>query len=390
MINFLKRRVIKMKMPKIFSAIAAATILLMTSSGVSAESRANNFVEGVDWKNRVITVTGEGIAPPNAVNYTQAKNLAAKAAKADAYSKLAEFVNGVRVEGETTVERLLTTQDVVRMRISATIKGAKIVDETFLSDGSYRVIVQMPIFGSANSLAGAVLEKPLMVEPFPNPVDEIAPSSLPYDSKTPIKKRIEITSKVVINEEDYVPVPNSPMPTTPSTPYKSPLSRMAVPSLDTIILQKVQSNTFSVQEPAYQAYQSSQTAYNTTAASPSRKSVAEYASMAEGNYTGLIVDCRGLELQPVMSPVIMNSNGTKIYGHKNLDIDEIINKGMADYVDDTENVDRAGPNPLIFKAVSLANFNSNPVLTVSDSNRVLIENYATKFLKDLKVVFLFD
>lgn len=387
-----------MKMPKIFSAIAAATILLMTSSGVSAESRASNFVEGVDWKNRVITVTGEGIAPPNAVNYTQAKNLAAKAAKADAYSKLAEFVNGVRVDGETTVERLLTTKDVVKMNVSATIKGAKIVDETFLSDGGYRVIVQMPIFGSANSLAGAVLEKPLMVEPFPNPVDEIAPSSLPYDSKTPVKKRIEITSKITINEEDYVPVPKTPtnppisptMPTTPSTPYKPPLSRMAVPSLDTIILQKVQSNTFSVQEPAYQAYPSSQTAYNTTAASPSRKSVAEYASMAEGDYTGLIVDCRGLELQPVMSPVIMNSNGTKIYGHKNLDIDEIINRGMADYVDDTENVARAGTNPLVVKAVSLANFNSNPVLAVPDSNRVLIENYATKFLKNLKVVFLFD
>ena len=112
--------------------------------------------------------------------------------------------------------------------------------------------------------------------------------------------------------------------------------------------------------------------------------------MAEGNYTGLIVDCRGLELQPVMSPVIMNSNGTKIYGHKNLDIDRVISEGMADYIDDTEHVDRAGTNPLVVKAVGVQNFNSNPVLAIPDSNRVLIENYATKFLKDLKVVFIFD
>ena len=112
--------------------------------------------------------------------------------------------------------------------------------------------------------------------------------------------------------------------------------------------------------------------------------------MAQGDYTGLIVDCRGLELQPVMSPVIMNSNGTKIYGHKNLDIDKIISMGMADYISDEESVQRAGNNPLVVKAVAVENFNSNPVLTIPDSNRVLIENYATKFLKDMKVVFLFD
>lgn len=367
-----------MKMPKFFSTIAAAVILFATSSTVSAAPRANNFVEGVDWKSQVITVTGEGVAPADAVNYTQAKGLASKAAKADAYRKLAEIINGVRVEGETTVERMLTTQDRVKLRVEATIKGAKIVDETFLSDGGYRVVMQVPLFGVSNSLAGAVLERPTALEPFPNPVAEVAPSSLPYTSTTPVKKRLEVT-KITVEEESY-----NPAPTTPTTPYRPPLSRMAIPSLDTIILQKMQSS-ISMQEPTYQS------AYNTAATSQTvRRSVADYASMAEGDYTGLIVDCRGLDLQPVMSPVIMNSNGTKIYGHKNLDIDRIIREGMADYVDDTEHVSRAGTNPLVVKAIGVQNFNSNPVLAIPDSNRVLIENYATKFLKDLKVVFIFD
>ncbi len=367
-----------MKVLQIFSAIVAAVIMLATGSAVSAAPRANNFVEGVDWKNQVITVTGEGVAPADAVNYTQAKGLASKAAQADAYRKLAEIINGVRVEGETTVEKMLTTQDRVQLRVEATIKGAKIIDETFLSDGGYRVVMQVPLFGVSNSLAGAVLERPTAVEPFPNPVVEVAPSSLPYTSATPIKKRLEVT-KVTVEKESYIPAP-----TTPTTPYRPPLSRMSIPSLDTIILQKMQSS-ISMPEPTYQ------TAYNTpTTSQPVRKSVTEYASMAEGNYTGLIVDCRGLELQPVMSPVIMNSNGTKIYGHKNLDIDRVISEGMADYIDDTEHVDRAGTNPLVVKAVGVQNFNSNPVLAVPDSNRVLIENYATKFLKDLKVVFIFD
>lgn len=375
-----------MKVPKIFSAIAAAVILFATSSGTSAATSANNFVEGVDWKNQVITVTGEGVAPANAVNYTQAKGLASKAAQADAYRKLGEIINGVRVEGETTVEKMLTTYDRVQMKVEATIKGAKVINETFLSDGGYRVTMQVPLFGVSNSLASAVLERPNALEPFPNPVIEVAPSSVPYTSATPIQQRIEATSRGTGNAGSYIPAP-----TMPTTPYKPPLSRMAVPSLDTIILQKMQSDTLSMQATTYQPYQTSPTTYNNpTATQPVRKSVAEYASMAEGDYTGLIVDCRGLELQPVMSPVIVNSNGTKIYGHKNLDIDRVIREGMADYIDDTENVGRAGTNPLVVRAIGVQNFNSNPVLAIPDSNRVLIENYATKFLKDLKVVFLFD
>ena len=121
-----------------------------------------------------------------------------------------------------------------------------------------------------------------------------------------------------------------------------------------------------------------------------KKSVEEYATAAQGNYTGLIVDCRGLGLKTAMSPVIQNVNGTKIYGHKNLDVDKIISIGMVDYVTTPENSARAGSNPLIIKAIALENFNSTPIVSIFDSNKILIENHATKFLKDLKVVFLFD
>ena len=372
-----------MKVPKIFTAFAAAAVLFAANANVSAEPKATDYVDGVDWKNQMITVTGEGVAPRDAVNYTQAKGLAATAAKADAYRRLAEIVNGVRVEGETTVEKMVTVKDQIKLNVAATIKGAKIVSETFLSDGGYRVVVQMPLFGVSNSLAGAVFERTSTVEPFPNPVYEVEPASVPYNSSTPVKRRIEVT-KVAVEEESFTPAQ--------PTPYRSPLSRMAVPSLDTIILQKLQSNSLTMQEPTYQQpVPNSQTAYDVpNSVKPVRRSVEDYASMAQGDYTGLIVDCRGLGLQPVMSAVIKNSNGTRIYGHKNLDIDKIISMGVADYVSDLDSVSRAGSNPLVVKAIAVENFNSNPVLAIPDSNRVLIENYATKFLKEMKVVFLFD
>jgi len=121
-----------------------------------------------------------------------------------------------------------------------------------------------------------------------------------------------------------------------------------------------------------------------------KKPVTEYAAQAKGDYTGLIVDCRGLNLRIIMSPVIINRKGTPIYGHKNLDDEKIITRGLVAYARNFDETDRAGSNPLIVRAIGLEYDNSTPVLSVTDSNRVLIENYATKFLKNLKVVFLYD
>ena len=347
-----------MRLPKVFMAVAAV-ILITTCAIVTASS-----MDVVNWKKRVITVTGEGVAPLDAVSQTQARGLASRSAQAEAYRKLAEIVNGVKVEGETTVEKMLTTKDTIRLRVDATIKGAKIVNEEFLSDGGCRVTMQLPIFGASNSLAGAVFERNYTVEPFPEP--DFGNSS----SAPPVT---------------YQP-PGTYVPATPTTPYRSPLERMSVATLGVQNLQSDYPSLYQQPDP------NPQSVYKPAKApKDSKNSVEEQLdATAEGDYTGLVVDCRGLELQPVMSPIIKNDKGTKIYGHKNLDIDKVISMGMADYVDDSANVARAGENPLVIKAVSVENFNSNPVVAISDSNRILIENNATKFLKDLKVVFLFD
>ena len=109
---------------------------------------------------------------------------------------------------------------------------------------------------------------------------------------------------------------------------------------------------------------------------------------AIGGYTGLIIDCRGLGLKPVMSPVIMNEKDIAIYGHKNLDYDKVVAEGMVGYASSVSQAGRAGSNPLIIKAIGLKDHNANPVISVADANRLLVENGASHFLKEAKVVFL--
>ena len=112
------------------------------------------------------------------------------------------------------------------------------------------------------------------------------------------------------------------------------------------------------------------------------------AGKAIGGYTGLIVDCSGLGLKPVMSPVIKNASGQPIYGYKNLDYDRVVSNGMAGYTADIHNAVRAGANPLVVRAIGLDNHNGNPILSVADANRVLIENGASGFLDRTAVVFV--
>ena len=211
-----------MKLPKILTALAATALLLAGGAAVTAERAVSDYVEGIDWTNKVVTVTGEGVAPTDGQNYTQTKGLASRAAQADAYRKLGEMVNGVRVEGETTVENMLTTKDTIKLKVTATIRGAKILKETFLSDGGYRVTMQVPIFGVSNSLAEAVFERNSTIEPFPDPVFENNQNfSTPYQSN-----------------QNY------------STPYQSPLSRMsAVSTLGTNNLQNMQTDSLTITEP---------------------------------------------------------------------------------------------------------------------------------------------
>ena len=108
-------------------------------------------------------------------------------------------------------------------------------------------------------------------------------------------------------------------------------------------------------------------------------------------YTGLIIDCRGMNLNPVMSPVIKNNSGTAIYGHKNLDYDKIIANGMAAYAssaNDSVSVSRAGSNPLVIKAVKVEGLNANPVVSASDADKILSANQNDRFLDNCAVVFI--
>lgn len=312
------------------SKLFMACLMAMTLMVVSAAS-AFAAGTGMDWSgDSKITVQGTGVAPTYAVNAVQARMLARRAAVVDAYRQLAEMVKGVNVDSETTVENMMVTSDVTKTKVTALIQGARVVSEQAIDGGGYAVTMEMSVFGASNSLATAVLPTNTVPTSFPAP-----DASVPASTPSSVQVNVQVT----------------PGTTTQQTPATT------LPS---------------VMVPSHQG--------SSAAAAP--------AGQAIGGYTGLIVDCRGLGLKPVMSPVIKNANGEPIYGYKNLDSATVIANGMASYTTDLSKATRAGSTPLVVKAIGLDNHNGNPILSVADANRVLIENGATGFLDRTNVVFV--
>ena len=251
----------------------------------------------VDWNEGMVRATGIGAGKPAfqkknpGVYRAQAK----RAAMMDAQRNLAETVKGVRVTSDSTMEDMILQSDIVRTRVDTIIKGMNEVSSQYYDDGTYEVVLEMPIFGASDSLSEAAFI-PFKDEPkvsFPSPVD------------------------------------------------------MTIVNNPTVI---------------------------------------------SNNYTGLVVDCRGLGgLNPVMSPVIKNANGQAIYGHQNLDYDKIIVDGMAGYANDAYDQisrSRVGDNPLVVKAVALSDLNANPVVSVADADKILAANQYDRFLDNCAVIFV--
>ncbi|RPH79842.1 MAG: hypothetical protein EHM80_06805 [Nitrospiraceae bacterium] len=128
-----------------------------------------------DWTTGVVTAKGIGIPPKNPASALQAKEMARTAAWAVALRNLLEAVKGVRVDSTTTVNNFVTTNDEVRTRVEGMVKGAKLVKEQEMPDGSFETTVEMKLTGDFSSV---VLPKLL---PRPDP--------LPEDKKHPIDKK---------------------------------------------------------------------------------------------------------------------------------------------------------------------------------------------------------
>ena len=323
------------------------------------------------WDGGTIRVEGLGIAPTG-TSGTQAEALARRAAISDAYRQLAEQTSGVRVDAVTTVENLMLANMTVRTQVNALIKGAAIVEEKQQRDGSYTVTLELPVYG-AGSLASTIFAPNKTPEPWTMPESVYMPYKPQNYDTTGYGTYDRSDRKADWGKDTGKTTAPTPLRPTPPAPPTAPAPlRPTHPAAQTPVAPVTPAPVVPAPVPP-------------APTTPPADLVP--AGRAVGGYTGVIIDCTGLGLRPVMSPVIKAENGRPIYGYKNLDSDKVVANGMASYARSEADATRAGTNPLRLRAVSVDG-GANPVLSANDANRLLLENSASGFLDATNVVFL--
>ena len=248
---------------KSFVCAIAAAIMLLSASVAAAE----NYIEAEG-----IVYAESGMSP----------NLMHRAAVMNAYRYLAEQIDTLHVTSTSTVKNLRDMDDQINTKVEAALHGAKVISVTRDGDGSFHAIVRLPMFGSTQSLAGAVLKEDVKVEDFPKP------------------KFTSIRTEV--------------------------------------------------------------------------------------HYTGLIIDCRGLNLSEAVTPAIKSVGGVEVYAYNNVGYQSAVSKGMVEYANNLESP-RAGSTPLVIKAVKISG-SCDVVVSDEDANKILQANQIANILVNCAVVLV--
>jgi hypothetical protein len=352
---------------KQFSAVLVLSVALsipwnlVEAQGASEKKAAANraadpLVDSVaDGRGRinysvgVIKATGYG-APPaagRASSPAQARLMALGAARADALRTLAMTVSSIQVTATTRVKNYVMQNDLVETRLSAILQAPRIVSESTQNDGTAVVVVELPMYGP-NSVASVILPEVLAptnpsissgVQPAvpPGMVPGATNPQMIYGSGADANGNFKGPDQPAVRIN--LPPPPAPAVLNGPEPGPTPLSD-------------------------------------------------------NGPFTSVIVDCRGLGIEAIMSPKLMDTTGREVYGTIRVTADYAIETGIVGYprsMAEALRGARAGGHPLIVKALRAGDkFRVNPVISLEDADRILAVNNRDKFLEQTRVIFLVD
>ena len=298
---------------KICMTTAFAAAMILCIAGVTGGQEKVGIPEGtqiveqvgnkgmVNWTEGTMEAIGIGAPPERYIGKPQARPNALRAAQVDAYRNLLEVINGVRVDSTTVIRDFTTESDVINTQVQGMVKGAKVIKQEYMSDGTVEVTVRMPIAGN---FAAVIIPR-------------------------------------IMEKKQLQPPPGAPPPAAPAAPPPAP-------------------------------------------------------APAPGGevFTGLVVDARGIQARPAMSPRIIDENGREIYGSMNVEREYAVQQGMSGYARDltaAQSNTRVTNNPLSVKGLKTEGAGrSDIVIAKADAEKILAAGDNLSFLKKCRVMIVLD
>jgi len=291
----------------------------------------------IDWTVGEIRVIGRASIPTGMsgdAGFRVARERAIWSARRDLY----KIAPNISVGTMGTIATLMADQENLAVRVKNTIAAAPVYREKPLNDG-YEVVVVLPIYGEAFSLATAIN--------FPAQLRWLrrAPETLPIARAAPPVLRADASLCRCLAVEDAEEMP-----------------------IEQLLLQY----SVSIYETP-----------DIDAKDP-----------ATPTFTGVIIDCRGLPLARSMCPRIFDETGANLLGAISVPPQTLNSRGVVAYYASTNDAiasGRVGENPLLITVQDiLGDAQTDLRISAADAEGILAANGNDHFLDTLSVAILVD
>ena len=286
-------------------AVIVGILLLFTGVGfcqdkVSISGWVDKVGQGsVNWSAGYIEAVGIGAPADKSVGKINARPMALRAATVVAQRNLLEITKGIQIDSATTIRDFMVESDVINTQVSGMVKGAVVMDQQYMSDGTVEVRLRMPLYGNLAQI--------------------IMPLAM---AKSPV----------------------APAPSAPEAPAPA------------------------VTAPA--------------------------APVAAVAYTGMVVDARGIQARPAMSPRVFDEDGKEVYGSANVDREYAVQQGMSGYARDlnaAQSNQRVTVNPITVKALKTSGpGKSDLIISNADAQQIRASAENMTFMKKCRVMVVLD
>lgn len=329
-----------MKSRLAFMIALAGLFIFAAGPGFSQDSVSmSDWVEkvgqgAVNWSAGYIEAVGIGAPSQQQAGSPQARPMALRAARVDAMRNLLEITKGVQIDSATTVKDYTVESDVINTRVEGLIRGAQVLKQEYMSDGTVEVTMRMPLFGELSKILMPVAIDKQKDAPAPAPAQE-----------TPA-----------------APAPAAPVAETPAPAPAAPAPAPAAPATPA--------------EPA------------PAAPAPAAPPAAPPA------YTGLVIDARGIGARPAMSPRVFDEDGKELYGSAQVEREYAISQGMSGYARDLTAAQanaRVTAHPVTVKGTKVSGAGRADII-ISNADAQLIRAAAenASFMKKCRVMIVLD
>ena len=345
--------------------LIAARLPAQQPERYAIEPLVSQLAEGyIDWTQHALFAYGDGTAPAAISNPVQQRLHGLRNARDAAFHSMRELIGQVRLSADTQLQDAgldRDFQDLVRVAI-----GSQSEDQ-----GHYRIAVRLLLLGD---FAAAVL-------PQVEPIDPRSYDLNRFDDSPVAPATADSLAMPVIADSLTTPA------TTDSLAVPATADSLMTPATTDSLTMPVDDDSLATPATA--------DSLTTPATADSLAADELVFFVPEAPYTGLLVDVRGLGLQPSIAPRVLSADGHVIHGAATVDRSLATDYGVAGYDDDIDRAytsERLGgeeANPFVVKATGTAGrYSGDAILDNFDAAQVLRADEIGDFLRQGRVTFL--